>query len=75
MKVHRFLPAFEGRRIVKTAVLVHVHALESARACSKTDSGMPGAPKDARRSKSLQNLKQEVENSVWNMYVERQESA
>jgi hypothetical protein len=35
MRVHRFLPAFVARRIVKAAALVHVYALESARACSK----------------------------------------
>ena len=60
--------------MTETAVLVHVHALESAGACSKL-TGMPGASKEARRSKSLQNLRQEVENSVWRKYVERQESA
>jgi hypothetical protein len=36
---------------------------------------MPGASKDAGRSNSLQNLRQEVEKSVWSKYVERQESA
>jgi hypothetical protein len=35
MKVHRFLPAFAGRRIVETAVLVRLYALESIGACSK----------------------------------------
>ena len=45
MKVHRFLPAFEGRRIMETAVLVHVHALESARACSKLTQACPVHPK------------------------------
>jgi hypothetical protein len=41
MKVHRFLPALAGRRITETAVLVHVHALESAGACSKLTQACP----------------------------------
>ena len=50
MKVHRFLPAFEGRRIVKTAVLVHVQALESARACSKLTQACPVHPKMPKKA-------------------------
>ena len=50
MKVHRFLPAFAGRRIVETAVLVHVHALESARACSKLTQACPVHPKMAKEA-------------------------
>jgi hypothetical protein len=41
MKVHRFLWALVGRRMTETAVLVHVHALESAGACSKLTQGCP----------------------------------
>ena len=41
MKVQSFLPEFSGRRIAGAAVLVHVHTLESAGACSKLTQACP----------------------------------
>jgi hypothetical protein len=64
MKVEKFLP---GRRITKTALLVHVHAHESAGACSKLSH--------LKMTEEAIHHRQEMKNSVWGKYVGRQESA
>ncbi len=59
-----FLPVFSGRRIGEAAALVHVHAPESAGACSKLTQACPVHLKVLEEAKIVLILRQEMENPV-----------